>query len=129
MTKYLVFPTTTDALSRSHEIFVGMCKAYDPEQVTQFAFGTIEHEDTKEGAMVIPDDWLAVKHYYTKAELLEAADKANLETDAQLKSKGWLKDKPNSELEAPPIVMGMALSSKWTWDTIIKPLAKLAEGV
>lgn len=75
--KYLIFPSFDMALQRSHNIAVEQGAGKEGD-VTQYWFGTIEHEDGR-AAMEVSDEALI-----TDAEKLELKDENWMEND------GWL---------------------------------------
>jgi len=145
MTKYLPFPTPQAAEARNRQIARRLGCGRNPEDVTREWFSVLEkrgpadeQDNSKDVAFVVPDDEYPLldleeanghgylKTHEAKAMPVNPQTVEKLKTDAQLKADGWhpFKDVPNVELEAPPIVMGMGISSQWTWDNAIKPMMK-----
>lgn len=147
MTKYIIFPDAATAKARNQAIAKRLGCGRDPEDMTEQWFSVIEKRDpenpqdnSKDCAFVVPDDeypLLDLEAPGHSGEILRTAEAkalppnaatvAQLKTDAELKAEGWasFKDVPNGELEAPPIVGGMKLSSDWLWKNAIQPIVRL----
>lgn len=142
--KYLPFSDSLSADARNREIAKRLGCGRNPEDVTVYWFSVIAKADPENAddkatdvAFMVPDDeWslLDLKAPKDEQEILKPADAKALpvkpetiqalKTDAQLKSEGWLKEVKTTDLESPPIVAGVKLSSGWLWTNAIQPILK-----
>lgn len=148
MPKFLPFPDALSASTRNRAIAKRLgCNRNPGVDVTTEWFSVIAKADPEDAgdrstevAMVVSDDEFPyldllapgrpddiLKPSDAKALPVKPETVAALKTDAELKASGWhpLKDTANVDLEAPPIVAGMKLSSDWLWTNAIQPIARL----
>lgn len=86
--KYILYPTKSDAQARSAEIATSLGCGREPEDVTRYWFGVLEHPDTKEAAIEIPDA--------QEENKLTGAEKTKLKLKDDLAKDGWFAgDKKN----------------------------------
>ena len=76
MVKYLIFNSLSDALYRSHQIAISQ-GAGQPDDVTQYWFGAIEHTDGR-AALEIDDD-----------SFLNEEEREELKDELWMQHEGW----------------------------------------
>lgn len=86
--KYILYSDKDEALKRSAEIASALGCGRQPEDVTRYWFEVIEHPETKEAAILIPDAAEETK--------LAAGEKTELKPQTDLDKGGWF---PKLELE------------------------------
>lgn len=118
--KYLTgFRDVISAEERSAEIAKSLGCGRNTNDVTRLWYRVIENENTGEAAIEVPEG---------DDKNLRGGEVSKLLTDAQIKSRGFIKDKKLSDLEDVPIIGGIPVATtgigKVLYEMAIKPIMK-----